>query len=42
MPDGEHVIGVTNAAQESNAGLGAQINVVINWFDEVRQKVPVK
>jgi len=36
MPDGEHVIGVILGGGES---LLPQINVVLNWFDEVRQRV---
>jgi hypothetical protein len=41
MPDGEHIIGVytggaTGAIEE------AQIQVVLNWFDEVRQRSPRK
>jgi hypothetical protein len=38
-PDGEHIVGITNA----NAGQGAsrQITVVLNWFDELRARVPV-
>lgn len=39
MPDGEHIIGVLSpggaAAQPT---LTPQITVVLNWFDEVRQK----
>jgi len=37
MPDGEHVIGVMPGGSES---LLPQINIVLNWFDEVRQRVP--
>ena len=37
MPDGEHVIGVMVGGGES---LLPQINIVLNWFDEVRQRVP--
>ena len=36
MPDGEHVIGVLYGGGES---LLPQINIVLNWFDEVRQRV---
>jgi len=43
MPDGQHVIGVTSLSQsDAGAALLQQINVVLNWTDEVRQKVPVK
>ena len=37
MPDGEHFIGVLPRGSES---LLPQINIVLNWFDEVRQRVP--
>jgi len=37
MPDGEHVIGVMVGGGES---LLPQINIVLNWFDEVRQRAP--
>ena len=37
MPDGEHVIGVMVGDGES---LLPQINIVLNWFEEVRQRVP--
>ena len=37
MPDGEHVIGVMFGGGES---LLPQINIVLNWFDEVQQRVP--
>jgi serine/threonine-protein kinase len=42
MPDGEHVIGVAVAqiVQNSGAPRTPVINVVLNWFDEIRQKVP--
>ena len=39
MPDGQHFIGVVNpilAGQYANAG----IVVVLNWFEELRQRVP--
>jgi serine/threonine-protein kinase len=37
MPDGEHVIGVLVGGGEF---MLPQINIVTNWFDEVRQRVP--
>ena len=40
MPDGEHVIGVANTGVSTQAQ--SQIVVVLNWFDEVRQRAPVK
>jgi len=41
MPDGEHIIGVV-AASAGEGAFAPQITVVLNWFDEVRQRVPVK
>ena len=41
MPDGEHVIGVVSAASVES-GIASQITVVLNWFDDVRKRVPVK
>jgi hypothetical protein len=40
MPDGEHVIGIAAAteAQTALAPRAPQINLVLNWFDEVRRK----
>jgi eukaryotic-like serine/threonine-protein kinase len=40
LPDGEHVIGIGAAGSGSASGLAPQFNVVLNWFDEVKQKVP--
>jgi serine/threonine-protein kinase len=42
MPDGEHIVGVLlgTGAQSGPAGTDAQILVVLNWFDEVRQRAP--
>lgn len=44
MPDGEHLIGVTTAGAAAAAGAAPaqQITVVLNSFDDVRQKVPAK
>jgi len=42
MSDGQHIIGILTARQ-AHMGTGVpQINVVLNWFDEVRQRAPVK
>jgi hypothetical protein len=40
MPDGEHVIGVAAAGVVQNefTPRTPQINIVLNWFDEIRQK----
>lgn len=39
MPDGEHLIGVTNTTGSAAFGdaPSGQIVVVVNWFDEVRR-----
>ncbi len=39
MPDGEHVIGVTSTNPLDSA---SQMIIVLNWFDDVRQRVPIK
>ena len=41
MPDGEHIIGVYTGGT-TGATEAAQIQVVLNWFDEVRQRAPRK
>jgi len=41
MPDGEHIIGVYTGGATGTAEL-AQVQVVLNWFDEVRQRSPRK
>jgi hypothetical protein len=42
MPDGR-LLGVVDAAtQDSGAAAGQQIRVVLNWFTELQQRVPVK
>jgi serine/threonine-protein kinase len=38
-PDGRKFLVIKNAEQQQTA---AQINVVLNWFDELTQKVPVR
>ena len=42
MPDGERVIGVTTTDGEGAAGAERQMIVVLNWLDEVRQRVPAR
>jgi hypothetical protein len=39
MPDGEHVIGLTTGADDVGVA-ASQIIVVLNWFDEVKARVP--
>jgi serine/threonine-protein kinase len=41
MPDGEHIIGVVSASSVEGA-FPSHVTVVLNWFDELRQRVPVK
>jgi roadblock/LC7 domain-containing protein len=38
LPDGEHIIGVTPSGQATTVN-ASSITVVLNWFDEVRQRV---
>ena len=43
MPDGQHVIGVlSQSATEGSLAQQPQITVVLNWFDELRERVPVR
>jgi hypothetical protein len=43
MPDGQHVIGVTSASgSDSAAAQASQITVVLNWFEELKARVPTK
>jgi hypothetical protein len=39
LPDGQHFIGVVPAAQAQSGG-ATQIQVVLNWFEDVKQRVP--
>jgi hypothetical protein len=41
LPDGEHVIGVVNRIL-SGQSANPEIVVVLNWFDELRQRVPMR
>jgi Tol biopolymer transport system component len=41
LPDGQHFIGVAPAGQKQSSTSGTpQIQVVLNWFDELKQRVP--
>jgi hypothetical protein len=42
MPDGQHVIGLMSDPTGSANAAPPQINVVLNWFEEVRQRLPVR
>ena len=42
MPDGQRLIGLTSRVSEENAAAARSMTVVLNWFDEVRQRVPRK
>ena len=39
-PDGEHFLMLKPV--ESPASAPTQINIVLNWFEELKQKAPVK
>ena len=42
-PDGNHFITVADAAPNgSAASTASQIRVVLNWFEELKQRVPLK
>ena len=42
-PDGKHFLMLKQAAAEteSKAGTPRTINIVLNWFEELKKKVPV-
>ncbi len=42
LPDGKHFIGVAPAGQTQAGGGPAQIQVVLNWFEDVKQRAPVR
>ena len=42
MPDGEHVVGLTVTGVSDSHISSSQIMVVLNWFDELRARVPGK
>ena len=45
LPDGKHFVGMTSTNVSSSqpaAGQKAQFQVVLNWFEELKQRVPVK
>jgi hypothetical protein len=41
LPDGKHFIGVVPAGQaQTGAASAPQIQVVLNWFEDVTQRAP--
>lgn len=40
MPDGRRLIGIV-ASGQGQAGALSQINVVLNWFEELKPQVPL-
>ncbi len=42
LPDGRFVGLVSASGQESTAAAAPQIRVVLNWFEELKQRVPTK
>jgi eukaryotic-like serine/threonine-protein kinase len=42
MPDGKRFIGVIDTGQGQSRVGATQIQVVLNWFEELKQRVPVK
>jgi hypothetical protein len=41
-PDGKHFVQVVGSIGDAEAGAGGQIHVVLNWFQELKARVPVK
>ncbi|MBP2670025.1 MAG: hypothetical protein H6Q85_91, partial [candidate division NC10 bacterium] len=42
MPDGQSLLVVTIRRDQPVLGVPRQIELVVNWFDELKAKVPVK
>jgi Tol biopolymer transport system component len=42
LPDGQHFIGVVAAGETESSAGPPQIHVVLNWFEDVRQRAPAK
>jgi hypothetical protein len=43
MPDGEHVLGVVTVRDgDAKAAPPSQITVVLNWFEEIKARLPAK
>ena len=41
-PDGKRFIGIAAEGQPQSEGAAPQMQVVLNWFEEFKQRVPVK
>ena len=39
--DGQRFLMIESAAEDDDAADTPQINVVLNWFEELRERVPV-
>ena len=42
MPDGKHFVVLVPVSQEPGKRPTDQINITINWFEELKQRVPVR
>jgi serine/threonine-protein kinase len=42
LPDGKHLIGVAPPGQAQTGGGPLQMQVVLNWFEDVKQRAPVR
>jgi len=42
LPDGKHLIGVAPVGLTQAGGGPPQIEVVLNWFEDVKQRAPVR
>jgi hypothetical protein len=42
LPDGKRFIGVVPVGQPQPGAAGFQIQVVLNWFEDVKHRVPTR
>ena len=42
LPDGRLIITTAAMSQDPNGDTGVQLRVVLNWVEELKQRVPVK
>jgi hypothetical protein len=40
MPDGKRFVGVVETGQNESGAIVPQIQVVLNWFEELKRRVP--
>jgi len=42
MPDGKIIVAIASNQASNDASAGSEIDVVVNWFEELKQLVSVK